>query len=151
FTLVGIAGEDDLDAPDTGPAHKVQADNGQDTSAVSNPVAINDGRQRRRKAGNGHWPRPLPRRSLLPASESAAKRDQLIADLGELASAEALTAWAAQHMGAKNALTAEDAQAVEVAFAVRLDDLTGLATKLTQAPAPSAVGVQNTASPVPVP
>src|SRR5262245_3139161 len=100
FTLVGIAGEDDLAAPATGPAKKVQG-GGDGVPTVLSSVPTN-GSQRgsRSKPGNGYSPRPLPLRSapLLPPSESAVTRDILIGELAELASAEALTSWAAGRM-----------------------------------------------------
>src|SRR5205814_1080272 len=59
FTLVGIAGEDDLDAPDTGPAQNVH-DDGVGVATVLSSVPSN-GRSRgiRPKPGNGFSRRPL--------------------------------------------------------------------------------------------
>src|SRR4051794_24941723 len=84
FTLVGIAGEDDLDAPDllTAPSAPAAADTSQ-------------ARQNGRKPSNGS--------PLLAPGPSAALRDQLIAEIHELKdSSESLAVWAHRHLAAKN-------------------------------------------------
>jgi hypothetical protein len=124
FTLVGIAGEDDLDAPDTGPVRETHGNGGikagpPATQAQENgsglPPAIN--------AGNGFSRRPLPRRSgpVLPPRESAAAREMLIGQLGGIASSEQLTEWAYRQMVIQNTLIVDDARAVEAAFQARLE------------------------------
>src|SRR5262245_22688393 len=54
----------------------------------------------------------------------------------ELASSKALTAWATQRLATKNALTADDARAVETAFAGRLDEVTCLPASPDGSPLP---------------
>jgi hypothetical protein len=111
FTLVGIAGEDDLDAPDL---------NGQPQSGEAGRVApIRAGADKgRRPAGNGKDPaRPLD------PDASAALRDQLVREVASLSSAAEATQWARTALPAKNRLTASDARLVEVAFALRLSCL----------------------------
>ena len=73
FTLVGIAGEDDLDAPDL---------NGCGSGSVAFMEAGVPGK-RRRPWGNGND----PGRTILNADASAALRDQLVRDVVSLSSA----------------------------------------------------------------
>ena len=126
FTLVGIAGEDDLDAPDlvapTGPA------SGTERPDISNQNG-------RLSGGQGHGgPRtpvrrngknfsiPADKRTLAP-DKSAALRDQLVSELEALTTADAATTWAHRISGAKNSLNATDAMRIEEAFQLRLEAL----------------------------
>jgi hypothetical protein len=105
FALVGIAREDDLDAPDLEPA------------TVAGPVAGAPGQNG--KILNGSKPNgsnPKPARVMLASAPSAALRDQLIAEIGNLKSEVELAVWAKGRLPAKNTLFAEDAQAVESAY-----------------------------------
>src|SRR5207302_9397922 len=116
FTLVGIAGEDDLDAPAACPA---PAERDAAPERLTEPLG------RRPVTGNGFWRKPIARRApSLASTESAAARDTLIAELGQLPSAEKLTDWAFQRMTIKNSLTSSDAQLVEEAFRSRLGAMT---------------------------
>jgi hypothetical protein len=107
FTLVGIAGEDDLDAPEVtlcGPAasHLTElrqdrfpaggSRNGPQLGTTKNPTAV------------------------LDPSQSAALRDKLLIEVANLTSAEAAVTWAAGALGAKNSLIAGDAKVLEQAF-----------------------------------
>src|SRR5215470_1129409 len=85
FTLVGIAGEDDLDAPDL--------DGG------SRAVAPTNG------AASPGQPEPA-----LTAQLSAVLRDQLLAELLNLAGVDAATAWAHKRLAAKNTLADQHAR-----------------------------------------
>ena len=111
FALVGIAGEDDLDAPDllVDPSPKMDA-----------PVDASHGKGDR-KSPNGSVHKPWQRRPILAAEPSATLRDLLVAEIGELASADDLALWAHRQLPAKNTLSAEDARAVEAAYQSRLD------------------------------
>jgi hypothetical protein len=102
FALVGIAGEDDLDAPDIlgEPAPAVQAP---DDTNLSNP------KSRKPPTGSIH----KPRQPVLATEPSAALRDQLIAEIHDLEDGEELALWAHRRLPAKNTLTTEDARAVE--------------------------------------
>ena len=115
FTLVGIAGEDDLDAPDLltpaaqtpgtgahGNGHGVARGNGSGTAAPS-PL--------RRAA----MARTSSRQPLSP-DQSALKRDLILSDLETVDSRDAAALWAQRVMAAKNSLTAADAARVEAAF-----------------------------------
>ncbi|MGB6082515.1 MAG: ERF family protein [Xanthobacteraceae bacterium] len=101
FALVGIAGEDDLDAPDIvmGPV----------SSPVS-PPPHPGGSRPSRKLVNGTLHRP----PLAPA-RSVQLRDQLLAEIATLPDGEALALWAQRRMADKNMLTATDAGSVEAA------------------------------------
>jgi hypothetical protein len=118
FTLVGIAGEDDLDAPDLAVIPKAIANssNGADGQAsnASTPAAEGSKEDRRRTLAT------RARKPLLATDQSAALRDQLINELEVLQSTEEMTTWAHQSIAAKNTLTAADAQLVEASFGLKL-------------------------------
>ena len=121
FTLVGIAGEDDLDAPDLG---------GQPVEGSGKP---GNGLDAKRQNGNGadqplgtfaasRKPWSPPKQALEP-EKSAALRDRLLGEISALASQEQATAWAQKAMAAKNTLTTADCGVVEAAFAARVAEL----------------------------
>jgi hypothetical protein len=125
FTLVGIAGEDDLDAPglsttvvpptsQNGPARPSEASGGllhrPPTRPSSPPLQTAEKRARAER----------PRQPSLPSEASEKLRTQLIADLEELDEANALATWAQRALPLKNQLVTAHAQAVEAAFARRL-------------------------------
>lgn len=103
FALVGIAGEDDLDAPDAiaGPPAPVEPLPGPGSKAKSAKSILN-------------------RPPVLDAQRSAALRGQL---LGELAAVDAkgLLAWAKANLPLKNTLLETDARTVEDAFQGRVE------------------------------
>jgi hypothetical protein len=121
FTLVGIAGEDDLDAPDLG---------GQ---PVEGPGKAGNGSDTKHRNGNGadqplgrfaanRKPWSPPKQALEP-EKSAALRDRLVGEIRALATQEQATAWAHKAMSAKNTVTTADCGVVEAAFAARLAEL----------------------------
>src|SRR6266481_16289 len=118
FTLVGIAGEDDLDAPDL-PGMKL--DRG--TAGPSNLEKPNghagavDFSPPYRKGSPRKLRPPMP---ILDAEGSAAMRDRLVAEIAGLGSVDVSVEWARGSIAAKNTLTAEDASAVETAFRDRM-------------------------------
>jgi hypothetical protein len=120
FTLVGIAGEDDLDAPDlttpTAPTSKV------DKQAENKIGDLNGGRTHSAQQFSGDWRAAVsnPRKPTLEPQASASLRDQLTAELIDLNSAEDAANWAQRVLAAKNTLTAADAECVEEAFQARL-------------------------------
>jgi ERF superfamily len=106
FTLVGIAGEDDLDAPDICmPAPVAESSTARPQFPPQSPGNI----QTRRCARN-----PVP--VVLPVDESEALRDRLLTEIVGLASPESATSWARAALAAKNGLTAADAKLLEDAF-----------------------------------
>jgi hypothetical protein len=139
FTLVGIAGEDDLDAPDicapppaTGPLGKMRmagssGADGRDRRAVDRnidgpagglelpPSSYGNGRAR-----GAAKPASLP---VLSADQSAVLRDRLLKEIAALPSEDSAADWAQQALAAKNQLTAADARLLQVAFELRLSAL----------------------------
>jgi hypothetical protein len=119
FTLVGIAGEDDLDAPDLiapkAPAPK------QDSPAGDIKGHLNGGQRRStqqvpggRKAASSS-PKPTP-----DPADSAALRDRLMAEVDDLRSAEDAAHWAYRVLGAKDTMNAADAAQIEQTFQAKL-------------------------------
>jgi hypothetical protein len=122
FTLVGIAGEDDLDAPD-----------------LPTPSAKPSDRQKPTQGGNGHLnsggnklgqattaravgmnssPNPV-----LAPEASEQLRDRLIAEIADLTNSDDAALWVHRSLGEKNKLIASDADCVERAFAAKLKAL----------------------------
>jgi hypothetical protein len=126
FTLVGIAGEDDLDAPDLGAKMDVGAKEAAATQAKAGGAAsgtppVAGAREQGTNASSGRKERirrPLP--TILNTEESAALRDRVIADLAVLQSEDEAAGWAHRNLPAKNTLTAADAALVEASFRDRL-------------------------------
>jgi len=121
FTLVGIAGEDDLDAPNLcdGP-HSLP------------PSAVD--RLFRRMDDESRMPAPSPgdghargarkgEMVALDPEQSAALREKLLTEVGNITSADLAAAWAREALTAKNSLIAADAKLVEDAFERRLSEL----------------------------
>jgi len=147
FTLVGIAGEDDLDAPDlnaptvprTGPEQPPGAGNGQ----------LKGGRR------YADPPRPYRRRTSafpprVPSDDpeaSAAVCRQLLAEVASISSSEAAATWAQRALGAKNRLTSTDATSVEQAFEARLARLASQDTEAAVPPQAKAEPVQGRKEP----
>lgn len=100
FALVGIAGEDDLDAPD-----------------VSTPLPSPDETIDSPTRGDN---RPKLNGSLRKLPQESISIDQLLLELGSLATADQLTSWAVRVLPLKNRLTVEAARALEDAFQARL-------------------------------
>jgi len=141
FTLVGIAGEDDLDAPDLcdGPL-----------SAAERPFKPMDDQSRMptRTPGDGHGrggSAKLERAVILDPEQSAALREKLLTEILNITSAYLAAAWARGALTAKNNLTAADAKLVEDAFERRLSDLPpsdGAAPSNDDFPVPQIEGAQ---------
>jgi hypothetical protein len=116
FTLVGIAGEDDLDAPDLNtPAAPASG-----IAASKNINRLNGGQEysspsKRRAKDVLDQPKPI-----LDPEPSAALRNHLAAELGEINSTEEATNWAHRVLAAKNSLVAADAACIEEAFRAKL-------------------------------
>ena len=134
FALVGIAGEDDLDAPDlptltskggnAAPLSNGQSHtgNGQAGPAVTSPVAVGSGRQRGKAAT----------KPVLAAEASAARREELLIEIAALASIDQVDAWAHHGLPAKNTLQTTDAQLIEDAFGKKLTELVTLSERRSE-------------------
>ena len=113
FTLVGIAGEDDLDAPDLGAAPKPAAE-------LPRPGSQSNGAAGKRTApGDGKLPESSAR-SVLGVQLSGSLRESLIEQMAAINSADEAAVWAHRNLPAKNTLTAADAKIVEERFRARL-------------------------------
>jgi ERF superfamily len=127
FTLVGIAGEDDLDAPDLcepAPSSPMSAaDPGLKQGADQSRVPS-------RKPGNGrdHVLTRGDPSAIIDTEQSATLRDRLLAEIAEIASAERAASWAQEALAAKNKLAAADAKRVENTFEQRLSELASAET-----------------------
>ena len=134
FTLVGIAGEDDLDAPDLttpmngsfGSKELHLTGNGQPTDGVDTSAQQAMLRQR---AGIHQ---PSIKMTLGPEA-SASLRDQLIAEISDLKTGDDAVLWAHRNLAEKNKLTAADARRVEAHFEAKLENLPAGLTEELQA------------------
>jgi hypothetical protein len=130
FTLAGIAGEDDLDAPDlavqtvdpspkSGPRAKEHGSNGAGTPA---PAKTFPGS---RKGTNGTPP------SNLTSEASAILRDQLLAELDKSGIKDDLDAWTLRAWPMANTLTLADGDKVREAFQGTLGRLQTIADEVS--------------------
>jgi len=103
FALVGIAGEDDLDAPSP-----VQ---GPPMRPLNSAIA---------KAG-----KITPHRASLSANEAADLRMQLLKEISSTKTEGELLEWAQEGIKKKNSLPAADAHTIEIAYRERLDEIGG--------------------------
>ena len=123
FTLVGIAGEDDLDAPDlalqtvdpgpqNGPPERKNGSNGVHADAAREIVP---GRSQGRESDQAA--------PTLSGEASATLRDQLLAEMEGLERKDDLDAWTLRAWPKANTLTPADGDEVRLAFQARLDRL----------------------------
>ena len=119
FTLVGIAGEDDIDAPDLKaplPPASAAAKPAPNRHGQLNGGQTNLDRGGKKAVSN-------PAKPILSAEASATLRDQLVEELRAIASADEAAIWAHRILGAKNSLTEADARQIEDAFQAKLATL----------------------------
>jgi len=126
FTLVGIAGEDDLDAPDL-----CEVPPSSPTSRVPSRTPVN---------GRGREATKPERSAIIDGEQSSALRDRLLAEIGEIASAERAASWAQEALAAKNKLKASDAKVVEETFEQKLLALTSAETSPSKNYVPAIAG-----------
>jgi ERF superfamily len=143
FTLVGIAGEDDIDAPDLNAPMP--------PASAAAKLAPNE--HGWLNGGQGHHsPQQIPGRRgakvalnpaklILGAEASATLREKLVGELKVIASSDEAAIWAHRILGAKNSLTEADAGQVEDAFRAKLATLQSTRDISDQAlwPVPSAL------------
>jgi hypothetical protein len=133
FTLVGIAGEDDLDAPDliapTAPASNSENSTGNTKGRLNG----GPGRLTRQQltATQRAKPASSATKLILEPEASATLRDQLTAELTGVDSADDAANWAHRVIGAKNTLTTADAERVEQAFNEKLASVGADAVELS--------------------
>ena len=118
FTLVGIAGEDDLDAPD------LAAGGNTDTKAgiyiQTSPKPVVDELPSAASGADRKGKVIRPPRIVLATDQSEALRERLIAELSDLKSADEAAHWVHKNLPAKNTLALADAETVEASFRERL-------------------------------
>ena len=124
FTLVGIAGEDDLDAPDlpaadgssTSQAAAQRPDQDASPSPIpsprQSPSALLQAQERRTRSEK-------TRPQALSDDASDQLRRRLVSELEQLNKPEALAGWAQRALPLKNQLSKADAEALEAAFTAR--------------------------------
>jgi hypothetical protein len=115
FALVGIAGEDDLDAPDlnvTGPSEA-------EKPPLNRQTGSNGGQKQFGRKADGD-PQHHSDNASLKSQLSAVLRDQLLGELKEVNSVDAAAIWARRIIPAKNSLNIADALQLENAFEERL-------------------------------
>ena len=120
FALVGIAGEDDLDAPDLN--RDEAAEFGARKPASTVRVPSNGGKHSLSRQAVRSDTRANDSISL-KGQLSAVLRDQLLSQLNEVDSAESAALWARRIIPAKNTLNDEDARQLETAFQAKLEFL----------------------------
>jgi hypothetical protein len=105
FALVGIAGEDDLDAPDT----LIEPSPAKLAEPPPPPRS-----QRRPAEGTLHRP------PVLEQEPSKLLRNEMLAEIGALKDGDDLALWAHRRLASKNKLAVDDARMVEAAYQVLL-------------------------------
>src|SRR6516162_10169730 len=129
FTLVGIAGEDDLDAPDNCVPSPV-------TGASTTGPSTDGLRFPPQTHGNGkiRGAAKTASRTVLLTDESTALRDRLLSEIAGLASQDSAATWAGEALPAKNTLTTADAKLLEDAFERKLSQLSALLAETLKSP-----------------
>jgi len=130
FTLVGIAGEDDLDAPDLiGPSQPIsrsqrrpiRGNAGLDSKSSSLAARTPITRPAKPAADTGNASKAkLLDAVRLDIAASAHLRDLMLGELNDIGSEDEATKWAHRRLSEKNKLNAADAKHVEEAFRTKL-------------------------------
>ena len=144
FTLVGIAGEDDLDAPDLNPtfegAPKIDLAPNIAAPMQSEPESTAASKIRSTNPASGLRDKSLrPARATLDPEQSSTLREQLLASVALLESEEEAADWVHKNMPAKNTLIAAAADLVESAFKVKLASIQSMQASVEE-PAGSVAG-----------
>jgi hypothetical protein len=135
FTLVGIAGDDDLDAPDIAaptnlPAAPKNPDRGKTNRSNGSRPAY------RGVANPPSATKSQSAKAVLGHEASAQLRDRLLAELDALATSDDAADWAYRSLRDKNDLTTPDAAQIDGAFRARLVTLGERSEEPVAAPAP---------------
>ena len=139
FTLVGIAGEDDLDAPDLNSNFEgtPKIDLAPSTAAPVQPESEGAAAAKIRFGPRDKSFRP--RRETLDLEQSATLREQLLATVAQLQSEEEAADWVHKNMPAKNTLIAADADPVESAFKDKLASIQSMQASVEETAGSAAV------------
>jgi len=133
FTRVGIAGEDDLDAPDlTDTAPETEKPGLKSKSGEIAGQQTASGRPTRR--GSAKKSASASLESDLSAALSASLQAELLREIEGLSAADDAALWAQRRLVAKNQLSAADAQQVEEAFAAKLAIISAQSAQTGHAP-----------------
>src|SRR5258708_3965850 len=135
FTLVGIAGDDDLDAPDLSLQSEPSAASVPPRQVPSPPRS----HSLRAKAGKSQPPKSIV---TLELAASGQQRDELLLELDSIVSFDAAAQWAKRIIPIKNPLTAEHAREVEGALEVNLTQVGTSFGEATQTSEPPITGGQ---------
>jgi ERF superfamily len=119
FAMVGIAGEDDLDAPDLniGNGASIHSETSSIALHIEKPdlnrtaVASSSIRQKDKKPGL---------QPILAPNDSEELRERLLVEIINLSTQDMATNWACRAISVKNKLTRADAEVIEQAFGARM-------------------------------
>ena len=121
FTLVGIAGEDDFDAPDLATPPQKTSTPQQPNRGRNGPLNSGQHNSAQRAAvRRDSKTRTNSLRPMLGPEASAELRDRLLAEVNDLGSGDDAALWAQRCLPDKNRLTSADAERVEEAFQATL-------------------------------
>jgi hypothetical protein len=130
FTLVGIAGEDDLDAPNlispsqpaSGPNRRLNRGNGRLDAQAANLAARTPlARPQKPTVNNSNNTKARVLAAVrLDEFASGRLRDLMLGELNEIGSEDEATKWAHRRLSEKNKLNATDAKHIEEAFRAKL-------------------------------
>ena len=123
FPLVGITGEDDMDAPDLAPPSSQVRLPERTSGNGTNRLNGNSHRSARPSSGRTGATVRNPAPSVLDSTASVALGDRLVAEIDAFDCLEQATEWAQRGMAEKNKLLPADARRVEDAFQARLERL----------------------------
>jgi hypothetical protein len=123
FTLVGIAGEDDMDAPDLAVPNSQAPLSERVSGNGTNGLNGNSDRSTRPSSKRPGAIVRNPTPSTLDTTASLALADRLVAEINALDGVERATKWAQQSIAEKNRLLPADARRVEDAFQATLERL----------------------------
>jgi hypothetical protein len=112
FTLVGIAGEDDLDAPDA-PIVSI-------TSYVASAQSQTNPKYSKGPATSTDQQKLVARSAGEPINSNPYPHLQLLAELEPLTTSDELASWALRSLPIKNKLSAPDAHTLEEAFQAKM-------------------------------
>ena len=146
FTLVGIAGEDDLDAPDLVDGAKADAAaeaDGADIPTRLRPAPAAEDGASAKAAPRGKGKPIRPPRLLLGTEQSAALRERLLASLCQLQSADEAADWVHANLAAKNTLIAADADRLETGFLERLAAIEAASPREADPQSAPAAGIES--------
>ena len=135
FTMVGIAGEDDLDAPDlpllghdaghgalrNGPA---KPGNGHASGGVHIASSVQKAEDVPSRVSGRKADVSAAKPMVLSTEASVARRDEILSEIADLDDLSKIDGWVTAALQAKNTLATADAHRVEEAFAAKLSELT---------------------------